>query len=412
MTRKGYTLWLLMLVYTLSFLDRQIISILAEDIKGDLGLSDTQLGVLTGLAFALFYATLGLPIARLAERYSRRSIIALSLGLWSVMTVAAGFAQNFVQMALARVGVGVGEAGSMPASHSIIADMYAAEERSRAMAIFQLGVPVGILIGFMIGGIVNDWLGWRLTLIAAGVPGIFVALIVAFTATEPPRLQPAGGATNQTNLFRDIALLWSSATYRNLLYSATLASMGGYAVISWIPALLIRDYGLTTTFVGTVLALTNGVVGGLGTYFAGVFADRSARNRTDGPYRVAAMVCAGASVFLFAAIAVPSLTLTLILLVPGFFCYLAWMGPNWAMVQEIAPKSARATASAFVLFILNLVGLGLGPLGVGILSDVFSGVGFANGLQLAMLVSVICFPLAAYFFLRAGRCFQANSVKT
>lgn len=405
MNRARYTLWLLMLVYTLSFLDRQIISILAEDIKQDLLLSDTQLGVLTGLAFALFYASLGLPIARLAERYSRKNIIAICLGLWSAMTAAAGFAQNFAQMALARVGVGIGEAGSMPASHSMIADMFSPEQRSSAMAIFQLGVPVGILLGFMIGGIVNDWLGWRWTLVVAGVPGLAVAAVVFSTVKEPERLHLNGSVYQNASFFQDLKALWTFHAYRNLLVAATFASMGAYALISWTPAYMIREFGLTTSYVGTVLALINGISGGAGTYLGGVLGDRQAQKHAVGPFRVAAWFNGGAAAFLIMGIASGAQLMTILFLIPGFFLYLAWMGPNWAMVQAIAPPTTRATASAFVLFILNLIGLGLGPLGVGLLSDILSGAGYGNALQLAILASLACFPLAAFFFLRAGKAY-------
>ncbi|MEM1019618.1 MAG: MFS transporter [Pseudomonadota bacterium] len=398
-----YSLWVLMVVYTFSILDRQIISILAEDIKADLQLSDTQLGLLTGLAFALFYATLGLPIARLAERYSRTTIIAICLALWSAMTAFAGLAKSFSQLALARVGVGVGEAGAMPASHSLIAELYPPNKRSSAMAVFQLGVPAGVLFGFLIGGWVNDWLGWRATLITVGAPGLLLAGLVYFTVPEPKRtLQPS----QRGNFASDIGRLWSIPTYRYLTFGATLASMGAYAVLSWTPPLLLRDYELTTAAVGTALALCNGVIGGLGTFGGGWLGDRAARKAARGPFYVAAGAAALSGPLFLLAFLAPSYALTLVCLAAAFLFYLSWMGPHWAMVQSVAPASTRATASAFILFILNLVGLGLGPLAIGIMSDAFQAAGMEAPLRIAMMVGSGVFPIAALCFWRAGHVFS------
>ncbi|MEM9878568.1 MAG: MFS transporter [Pseudomonadota bacterium] len=407
MTGARYTLWLLMAVYTFSILDRQIISILAEDIKADLGLSDTQLGLLTGLAFALFYATLGIPIARLAERRSRTLIIAVCLTLWSVMTVAAGMARSFAHLALARIGVGVGEAGAMPASHSLIADRFAPEERSSAMAVFQLGVPAGVLFGFLIGGWVNAWLGWRETLIVVGVPGIVLAAIVYLTVKEPARRT---AAALESTFFADLKRLWSIPTYRYLTAASTFASMGGYAVLSWTPPLLLREYELTTAVVGTALALLNGIIGGLGTFGGGALGDRAARRDPKGPFKVAALATVLSGPLFLMAFLATSYVMTLVFLGCAFLFYLSWMGPHWAMVQSVAPQGTRATASAFILFILNLVGLGLGPLGIGIISDAFAAAGLDAPLRSAMIVGTITFPLSALFFYLAGRSYAENPV--
>ncbi|MYI36700.1 MAG: MFS transporter, partial [Acidimicrobiaceae bacterium] len=236
--RSKYTLYMLMLAYTFSFLDRQIIAILAEDIKRDLVLSDTQLGVLTGLAFALFYAGLGVPIARLADRWHRISLISICLAVWSAMTAACGAAGNFIQLALARMGVGVGEAGALPASHSIIADTFPPENRSSAMAIFQLGVPGGVLVGFLVGGWMSDWYGWRATLYFVGGLGVALAVIIFLTAHEPKRPQVAD-AVVRAGMISTIGRLTKNPAYNHLCAAATLASLGGYALISWSPALLI-----------------------------------------------------------------------------------------------------------------------------------------------------------------------------
>lgn len=401
--RRAYTLYLLMLSYTFSFLDRQIISILAEEIKRDLVLSDTQLGILTGLAFALFYAGLGVPIARLADRWHRISLISICIALWSAMTAACGLAANFAQLALARMGVGVGEAGAMPASHSIIADSYPVKERSRAMGIFQLGVPGGVLVGFLVGGWMSEWYGWRATLYFVGGLGVLLAVVIYLTAHEPKRVRESGPARGSDSMINAVASLLRIPAYNHLCAAATLGSLGGYALISWTPALLIREYDLSTPVVGTALSLIIGIGGGLGTYFGGVFADAAARRNTQGALRVAAFTCFCAAPFFLIGFYMQTPLLAFILLAPGFVFYFAWMGPNWAKVQEVAPAHARAVASAFALFVLNMVGLGVGPVAVGALSDLFATSGAASPLRAAVYCVLIVYPWAGWHFLRAGR---------
>lgn len=392
-----------MLAYTFSFLDRQIISILAEDIKRDMALSDTQLGILSGLAFALFYASLGVPIARLADRWHRIRIISVCIALWSAMTAACGLAANFVQLTLARMGVGVGEAGALPASHSIIADAFPVEKRSSAMGVFQLGVPAGVLVGFLVGGWVSAWYGWRVTLYLVGGLGVVLAVIVFLTGHEPVRLHDTRRDARRPNMFAAVGELLKIPAYNHLCAAATLGSLGGYAIISWTPALLIREHGLSTPVVGTALSLIIGIGGGLGTYFGGVLADAAARRRDDGALRIAAMACFCAAPFFVVGYYMESPVIGFLALTPGFVLYFAWMGPNWAMVQEVAPPSSRAVASAFALFVLNMIGLGVGPVAVGILSDAFASMGVASPLRAALYCVLIVYPWAGWHFLQAGR---------
>jgi predicted MFS family arabinose efflux permease len=399
--RRWYVLGLLMLVYTFSFLDRQIISILAEDIKRDLDLSDSQLGVLTGLAFAVFYATLGIPIARLADTRSRISIISICLALWSAMTMASGFVVNFTQLAVARMGVGVGEAGAMPASHAIIAETFDENSRSSAMAVFQLGVPLGILLGFLIGGWISEWVGWRWALIGVSVPGLVLALVLRLTVKEPPHKQ--GVAKTQGKTLSAIGKLLARSDYRHICAGATLASMGAYALMAWMPAYLLRSYPLSTGQVGTALSLIIGLGSGVGTFAGGWLGDRAALRSSHGPLLVCAAICLAATPLFVTALLTDSLWQTLILLVPAFVVFLAWMGPNWAMVQRVAEADSRAMASAFILFVLNLIGLGLGPYLTGLISDMVSVGQGGQSLKTAMIVISVVFVWAAVHFWLAAR---------
>lgn len=400
-SRRWYVLGLLMLVYTFSFLDRQIISILAEDLKRDLDLSDSQLGILTGLAFAIFYSTLGIPIARFADSRSRISIISICLALWSAMTMASGLATDFTKLALARMGVGVGEAGAMPASHAIIAETFDENSRSSAMAIFQLGVPLGILLGFLIGGWVSEWVGWRWALIGVSVPGLILALVLRLTVREPVRQLATGRKPGKT--LPTIGKLLRRSDYRHICAGATLASMGAYALMAWMPAYLLRSYPLSTGQVGTALSLIIGLGSGVGTFAGGWLGDRAASRSAHGPLLVCATLCLAATPLFVAALLTANLSLTLFFLVPAFAVFLAWMGPNWAMVQRVAEADARAMASAFILFVLNLVGLGFGPYLTGLISDAFADGQGGRSLQIAMMVISVVFVWAALHFWIAAR---------
>ena len=255
--QRGYTLFLLLLVFIASHVDRQIVAILQEPIRIAFDLTDTQLGVLTGFAFALFYATLGMPMAMWADRRNRRNLIAFSISLWSAMTVACAAAGQYWQLLAARIGVAVGEAGSNPPSHSIIADLYQPAERATAMAIFGLGVNFGIMFGFLIGGWVNDWVGWRWAFVIAGAPGLLIALAVRFTMKEPPR-GLSDGLTSEVQpprFFLVVRTMWRDNRIRQLLLSNALISMAGYAAIAWAPVYFQRIHGFSTSESGTFLAL-------------------------------------------------------------------------------------------------------------------------------------------------------------
>lgn len=402
---RNVTLGLLTATYFFSYMDRQILAILLEDIKADLLLSDTQLGLLSGLAFALFYATLGIPVAWLADRYSRVNIISVALALWSGMTAVCGLATNFSQLLLARIGVGVGEAGSSPPSHSIIADMYPAEKRALALSIYSLGVTLGAAAGQIFGGNLTYFFDWRTAFIAIGLPGVILAIVVKVFATEPPRKAEPGAIETEghpsvlagfKSIMANRAAVW-------LVAGVTLTSMIGYALTGWTPAYLIRSFGLNTLQVGNIVApllAIAGVASGLG---SGWLANRLAV--TYG-MKAQPLMIAGLK-----AIALPFLALFYLVESPwvavgAYFvavlfqsCYL---GPTFAMIQTLAPLKMRAVWAAVTLLAINLIGLGIGPTLVGVFSDLLVPAYGDESLRYALLI-IACFtPVAIFCYWRAS----------
>ena len=372
---RTYALLLLTGVYTMNFIDRQILSILLEPIKLDLGLSDAQLGFLSGISFAIFYATLGIPIAMLADRTNRRNIIAFTLALFSAMTAVCGLAQNFVHLALARIGVGIGEAGTSPPAHSIIADMFPTKERGTAMGIYSLGVNFGILIGFVVGGWVAQWYGWRAAFHIVGLPGLLIALLVFLTLREPKRGQSDGYKQDSSPAPHPIAVfkfLWSQRSFRHLAIGSGLAAFIGYGVVTWLPAYLMRSFEMEPGPIGTYLAFIIGVAGGAGTFLGGYVADklshRDIRWNTWVP-AIAGLIALPFSfgIYYFATSGEMAL---LFFVLPAFLGNL-YLPTSLAMIQSVSTLRSRAAASALWLFIVNMIGMGIGPQAVGFLSDYY-----------------------------------------
>lgn len=404
---RRYVLFVLTSVYVSNYVDRQILSILLEPIKHAFALSDTQLGFLSGISFAIFYATLGIPIAMWADRGNRRNIITFATTVFSVMTAVCGIAQSFVQLAAARIGVGIGEAGSSPPSHSMLADLYPPAERATAMATFALGVNIGILIGFLAGGWINELFGWRAAFLVVGVPGLTLALLVRLTVREPPRgesegrgLEAESGAPPLGDAFR---LFWRCRSLRHIALGAALNSFVGYGAVAFVPAYLIRSFGMSTGQVGTALALIIGIVGGTGTYLGGYFADRlAARDVRWNMWLVAACV-GGGTPFAFGVYLAPDATWALAaFLVPAAVGAL-YLGPSLSMVQSLVPLRMRTVASAVLLFIINIIGLGLGPQMVGVVSDLLVPRFGHESLRYALLLVGLVNVWAAFHFWRAGR---------
>jgi MFS family permease len=402
-----YALSVLFVVYVFNFIDRSILNILAEPIKQDLGLYDWQIGLMGGLAFAFFYTTLGIPIARLADTRNRRNIIAICLAVWSAMTAVCGLAQNFWQLLLARIGVAVGEAGGSPPAHSMISDLFAADRRATALAIYALGIPVGTMLGNLFGGWINEAMDWRTAFIVVGLPGVFMALLLRFTVREPPR-----GFTEQVSKVKAEAppvafvfkALWSRKSFRYMALGGALHALVGYGVGPFVPSLFIRIHGMDTGALGTAFFWL-GFAGILGTVAGGYFADklgvRDVRWYVWLP-GIAILISLpfSTSVYLWS----DPIQALVISAIPGFLgAY--YLGPTFSLAQGLVGLRMRALAAAILLFILNLIGMGLGPLIVGITSDLlnsFTGLGIES-IRWA-LVSVLIFNLlSALFYLLAGR---------
>lgn len=404
-TSKYYALGLLTLVYTFNFIDRQLLAILQESVKADLGLSDSQLGLLTGFAFAMFYVTAGIPIARWADKSNRRNIVALAIGLWSFMTAISGAAQNYLQLLAARIGVGVGEAGGSPPAHSIISDIFPPERRASALSFYSTGVNIGVMFGFLFGGLLNEYFGWRVAFVVVGVPGILVALLVRFTLAEPIRgladaKQAAGEAEPLGVVF---SVLWSRRSFRLMAMAAAMNAFAVYSMNSWTASFMIRSFGLTSGEVGIWLALILGLGGAVGLMLGGLLAERLAPRDRRWYLWVPGIAALISIPLMIATYLAESATWSLVMFViPGFLATL-YLGNTLAMVHGLVGLRMRALASAILLFVLNIIGLGLGPWSVGVLSDLLNPSLGAESLRYALLYVV---PLTSFF---SGLCFFGAS---
>ena len=406
-TYTRYVLGMLVIVYVFNFIDRQILAILAPSIKDDLGLSDTQIGALSGVAFGIFYATLGIPIARLADRYSRVNIIAICLGIWSLMTALSGLAQNFVQLLIARIGVGIGEAGGSPPSHSLLADYFTPDKRATALGIYALGIPIGILFGNLAGGWINEFFGWRNAFFLVGIPGIVLALILKVTVSEPPRgySETKPPEVNQVPFTEVMKTMWGFKSFRFIALGAGTQAFVGYGAIAWMPSFLVRAHDMTIGQVGTALGLIIGLFGGAGTLLSGMIGDRlGARDvrwyMLVPGYAFLVAVPAGAAVFLVDAL----WAALIVYMLPAFLVNL-YTGPTFAMTQSLAPLAMRASASALLLFILNMIGLVFGPTTVGIISDLLQEagkMGDTESLRWALLLCNFVYLASFYYYFRAS----------
>ncbi|MAI53888.1 MAG: MFS transporter [Gammaproteobacteria bacterium TMED95] len=409
---RNYALGVLVVVYTFNFIDRQILSILLEPIKQDLRLSDTALGMLTGFAFALFYATLGIPIARLADRGNRRNIIAWSLTIWSAMTALSGIAQNFWHLLIARIGVGVGEAGCSPPAHSMIADYFPAENRATALGIYSLGIPVGILFGFIAGGWLNEFFGWRVAFFVVGVPGILLALLVRWSLREPDRGMAEGRQANadQPGIMETFTYLYQKPSFRHMAIGGGLTAFVGYGIVTWVPSFLIRSYGMDTGEVGTYLGLILGIPGGIGIALGGYLADRYGAKDTRWylwVVTVALLIAVPITVGVYLS---SSATASLLFLILPVLLGNFYQATTFSQAQGLVPLRMRAVAAAVLLFILNIIGLGAGPQMVGVVSDLLAPTYGDESLRYALLALSFVNIWAAYHYYLAGKTLKQDLV--
>lgn len=401
-----YAVGMLTVVYVFNFADRQILSILMQPIKQEMQLSDTQLGFLSGLAFAAFYAVLGLPIARLADKYSRVNILTVCLALWSLMTAVSGLAANFTQLLAARIGMGVGEAGGGPTSHSLIADYVPVERRATALGVYALGVPIGLLMGYLLGGWLEQLYGWRSAFLALGVPGLLLAVLLRLTLDEAPRGHSQGGikVAAETPPIRAVVLyMWRIPTFWHMALAGSLQAFGTYAIFQWMPSFLVRTHHMQSGEIGSWLALIIGGGGAVGALAGGYLADRLSKRDMRWQTWMPGICLLLAAPTSFGIYLTDSPVVALSFLVLPVLLVNTYLGPTFAMTQTLAPLRMRSMASAVLIFALTFIGLGLGPQAVGILSDLLQPAYGEQSLRYAMMMSGLIYVWSAYHFWRAGK---------
>ena len=402
----------LAVVYTFNFLDRQFLSVLAEPVRRDLHLSDTQLGLLTGLMFALFYTGFGIPVAALADRTNRVRIIAVAYALWSLFTAACGMATGFGTLALARMGMGIGEAGGSPPSYTLISDYFPPQRRGVALAIYSLGVPMGTLFGAMSGGLIAAAFGWRVAFIALGAAGLLLAPLVLLVVREPPRGR-YDSAEARAAPASPVQALIAFSRRPELLFtalSAGLTAFIGYALLNWTPAFLMREKGMSLREVAIWYALVSGLSAAFGSWASGVLVDRLGKARPAAYALVPGIAVLISLPLVLAFIFAPTWPIALAcFVVPGILIQ-SYLAPCLAVVQNAMPPAQRGVAAAFLLFVLNLIGLGGGPVFVGMMSDHFKAQYGVHALK-AALVSVSPVFLLAFLSQMAAAFYMARHAR-
>jgi len=398
------------MAYTINFIDRQILSILLESIKQDLGVSDQMLGLLSGFAFALFYVVMGIPIAVWADRGNRRNLISIALALWSAMTALCGFAQNFWQLAAARVGVGVGEAGCTPPAFSLLSDYYAPGERSMAFGIYSLGIPFGLMFGLFIGGWINEAFGWRMAFFVVGLPGVLLALVVRLTIQEPQRglSENKAAALHKPSFRESLRFLLRQPVFVHCAAGGAIAAFVAYAAMGWYPSFLIRSHGMGTAEIGLWLGLIMGGAGAVGMLLGGFLADKFGALRTPWYLWTVAVGLLLAVPFSAASFLVSDPYSAMMLFAVQLMVANAWLGPTVAQIQSIVELRMRAISVAVLFFITNLVGLGLGPWIIGALSDALQERFAHDSLRWSLFVVGFFGLWSAWHYYRAGRLLEAN----
>jgi len=415
---RGYVLAVLCLGYVVNVMDRSVLGVLIESIKHEFGASDTLLGMLGGIAFALFYATFGIPIAAWADRSNRRNVLALSILLWTAMTILCGLAATFWWLLLARIGTAIGEAGGTPPSHSLISDYFSLRGRATALSLYALGVPIGAMVGSYAGGWLNEFYGWRHAFILVAIPGLLVALLVRFTVAEPPRGHAdrvsVATASAPTPPIREVLkYLWSLRSFRHLCLAAGLHSFVWYAGSTWNAPFLVRSHGMTSGQTGTWLAAF-AAIGAIGTLTGGILADRLSVRKGDRRWYMwvpgyATLIMLPFQFFSYLA---PGLSLvftsfSVMTVLASFF-----FGPSFAMAQSLATLRMRAIATSLMLFIQTLIGLGLGPFFVGVISDLLRPSSGNQSLAYGLVIVGMVNLWAAVHYFRGARTLREDLATT
>lgn len=410
---RAYVLAILTLVYTFNHIDRQILLILVEPIKAELGISDSAIGFLTGFAFAVFYATFGIPIAMWADRGNRRNILSLALAIWSGMTALSGLAQGFWQLMIARMGVGVGEAGGTPPATSMISDLYAPKERAFALGIYTSGIGLGILAGFAIGGYVYQAFGWRVAFFVAGIPGLLLAVLVRLSIREPQRgaIEQRSSEAPASSLTETLGFIGRQSSFLWLLAGCCLICISANAFLAWTPSHLQRAYDVGPADIAIPLGLLIGGVGSVGAILLGRVCDRlSARSLAWRPLMIA--ICAALALpFAWMFLQAKSLNMAYAWnLIPSFIG-LIYASIAYTASQELVGLRMRAFASAFMLFCLTLIGIGGGPTIVGWLSDYFAASGESMPLKSALEIMLALNLLSVFALIMSARTYERDAAR-
>ncbi|MCH1458565.1 MAG: MFS transporter [Luminiphilus sp.] len=398
---RYYVLALLTLGYVFNFVDRQVMTILIEPIKMEFGASDTQMGLLSGLAFALFYATLGIPVARLADRWSRRNVLAISMTTWSAVTALCATATGFWHLLLLRIGVGIGEAGGTPPSQSLLADYFPPEKRAFAQGILATAPNIGILVGLFGGALIAEAYGWRSVFLVFGIPGILLAILIQLTIKEPLKVT-ASASEEGAGLFSTLGNIFRLPSFAHIMVGVGFTGIAGYGLGVWSPSFLVRVHNMSLVDAGLYLGLIGVFGGGLGTISSGLLVDRLARRDKRWqlwlpaigiflalPTQLAFLLWPAEHRLVMGDVDVP-FALVFMALSAVFASF--WIAPSYAAVQNLVPQYWRTQASALMLLAINLLGMGLGPLLVGMLSDLLSQFGDSSvryGLSIGVSLSLV-----------------------
>ncbi|MBJ19184.1 MAG: MFS transporter [bacterium] len=402
---SNFVLGALFVVYIFNFVDRQILAILIQPIKEDLGVSDTMMGLLTGPVFVISYLLAGLPMARWADRHSRVWLITVGMVVWSAMTVASGLARNFMHLAVARLGVGLGEASFTPSAHSLISDYFPPDRRATALAIFAAGAALGSIAGYLGGGYIGQYIGWHEAFLYVGAPGLLAAVVFRWTVRDPVRGAfdgPKTGTADQP-LGEVLRYLIRRRSYVLIVASAMLHGFSSYGSSYWIPTFLIRVHGLSLSQVGLILGGIVGVAGFVGQIIGGRISDAMGRRDLRWYMWTPAISSIVALPFLVAFLLIPNLYWAIGFYMLGGWAVNMWTGPTYAMAQGVAKPHMRSMAAAIVIFMLSLVGAGLGPLIVGVLNDWLEPRFGAEAVRYSLLVVIVPHTLASIFNLMAAR---------
>lgn len=398
---RYYVLALLTLGYVFNFVDRQVMTILIEPIKMEFGASDTQMGLLSGLAFALFYATLGIPVARLADRWSRRNVLAISMTTWSAVTALCATATGFWHLLLLRIGVGIGEAGGTPPSQSLLADYFPPEKRAFAQGILATAPNIGILVGLFGGALIAEAYGWRSVFLVFGIPGVLLAILIQLTIKEPLKVT-ASASEEGAGLFSTLGNIFRLPSFAYIMVGVGFTGIAGYGLGVWSPSFLVRVHNMSLVDAGLYLGLIGVFGGGLGTISSGLLVDRLARRDKRWqlwlpaigiflalPTQLAFLLWPAEHRLVMGDVDLP-FALVFMALSAVFASF--WIAPSYAAVQNLVPQCWRTQASALMLLAINLLGMGLGPLLVGMLSDLLSQFGDSSvryGLSIGVSLSLV-----------------------